>query len=162
MRQTKIDKVGKYSEDKLTAMCKVLRMGGSVRDAAMIAGTSVDKLMSRIAGDEELAKLFDQVRAEGKLHHLTRIYNGERQWQSSAWILERLHRQEFQLASTVPKEDEEKLIRTRQVVRKKLAASMVATPTAAPSRINTVVANVGEDLPEDMQRDKPYLRLVAS
>lgn len=101
---------------KMEKILDTVRHGGSVSDAALVAGITLSKLHRYLAQHEKFRRMLDKAQAECKVHHLKRIFQGLRQWQASAWYLERVYRPEFGSTDQVL-EAEEKVIRTRKVVR---------------------------------------------
>lgn len=110
-------------------IAKMMRIGGTLEDAAALARISESRLRRNINADVHLRKDINAMFAEVKEHHLQRIYDGEKGWQSSAWWLERMYRREYclQLADAGP---EEKAIQIRKIVREQGPRPKIAEPSA--------------------------------
>lgn len=105
----------KREQWKKIAEC--LEIGGNLHDAAAYARCSYGRLYRNVAADKHLAKDVAELMADCKMHHLRKVYDGEKGWQSSAWYLERMYRKEYALHQPEMTEDE-KAIQVRKIVRK--------------------------------------------
>ena len=104
-------------DEQWERIAEMLKYGGNLEDAAAFAGISYGRLYRNFAAEVHLRKKVKKIMAKCKLHHLKRVYEGVRGWQSSAWFLSRVYRREY--GETVPGEStDEKAIRVRKVVRK--------------------------------------------
>jgi hypothetical protein len=97
-------------------IAEFLRVGGDIDGAADFAGISRGRLRRNIEADAHMAKDVRRVMSECCHHHLERVYDGGRGWQSSAWFLERIYRKRFALIDQSGS-DAERAIQVRKVVR---------------------------------------------
>lgn len=98
-------------------IANMLKIGGTLEDAADLARISYGRLYRNIEAEVHLQKDIKELMADCKKHHLQKIYDGEKGWQASAWFLERMYRKQFSLIDKT-QEDEERAIQLRKVVRK--------------------------------------------
>jgi hypothetical protein len=78
-------------------ICMLLSVGNTVETSCTLAGISVDTFYTWFnkGGASENGIHFDfseavkKARTSAEAHHVRRIYQGEKNWQSSAWWLER-------------------------------------------------------------------------
>lgn len=96
---------------------EIMRIGGTLEDAAAYARISRRRLQRNIDAEAHLARDVREMMADCKRHHMRKIYDGERGWQSSAWWLERMYRREYAL-NLHEATDEEKAIQVRKIVRR--------------------------------------------
>lgn len=98
-------------------IANMLKIGGTIEDAAAIARISTGRLLRNIEAETHLKKDVQELMSDCKRHHLQRIYDGDRGWQSSAWFLERVYRKQYSLVAQL-EGDQEKAIQMRKIVRK--------------------------------------------
>lgn len=103
--------------DQWVKIADMLRVGGTLKDAAAIARISHKRLERNLEAEVHLRRDVAELMAECKKHHLTRIYDGVRGWQASAWFLERIYRREYALHMP-DSSDEERAIQVRKMVRR--------------------------------------------
>lgn len=110
----------------------MLEIGGNLHDAAAIARISYGRLVRNIESDRHMERDVQELMADCKQHHLQKIYDGERGWQSSAWFLERIYRKEFSL-NMGDATEEEKAIQIRKIIRKSGVRPVPIDEHEAPS-----------------------------
>ncbi len=88
--------------------------GGTLTDAAHMASVPVEDVALFITRSPEFAAEVKRAEAQCKLYHLSRIRDGDRGWQSSAWFLEHRFPQEYSLRPGIEKE-QEKIIKVRRI-----------------------------------------------
>ena len=84
-------KIGDKERDDVFAC---LSVGGSLADAAGYIGVNASTLRRAKAADPEFARGVRQAVLKGKIHHLNKIGKAK-QWQASAWMLERRWGKQF-------------------------------------------------------------------
>lgn len=105
------------TDDEWDKIAEMLKIGGNLKDAAAYAGISYGRLYRNIDAEKHLKRRVAKIMAKCKKHHLQRVYDGERGWQSSAWFLERMYRKEYSM-SHGDNSEEEKAIQIRKMVRR--------------------------------------------
>ena len=105
------------TDEQWYLISRMLRVGGTLPDAAAFARCSEKRLYRNLAAEVHLRKDVAQIMAKCKFHHLMRVYKGVRGWQSSAWFLERVYRREFALHIDDASK-EERAIQVRKLVRR--------------------------------------------
>lgn len=78
---------------------EAVKLGLSVDDACVYAGLHRSSYYEWVKKYPEVTDLLKKAEMTGKVHHLKRIYGGDKQWQSSAWFLERKFKEEWSLRS---------------------------------------------------------------
>jgi hypothetical protein len=86
------------AEERVILRC--LRVGGSRTDAMKLIGRSGSVADLMMLGDTtkrhpDFKARIEKAEAEGKHHHLQKLYKGDDQWRASAWMLERKWWREF-------------------------------------------------------------------
>lgn len=105
------------TRDQWKKIAHCLEIGADLQTAASYARISFNRLQRNLNADKGLAKDVLELFAQCKVHHLQKIYDGEKGWQASAWFLSRIYRKEF---GEVPgNTEEEKAIQMRKIVRRK-------------------------------------------
>jgi len=82
----------KYNEERVAIILAALQAGNFKCVAAQMAGIHVDTLNEWEHRHPEFSEAVKRADAEAEAYHVERISKGERGWQSSAWWLERKHR----------------------------------------------------------------------
>jgi hypothetical protein len=72
-----------------------LRLGLSLAAALRCANVSRQQYRTAVANDAEFNRGIKSAADQGKRHHLQRVHDAERNWQASAWFLERKYGAEF-------------------------------------------------------------------
>lgn len=105
-----------------------LTYGCTLEDAAHLARIGYGRLLRNIDAEKHLEKDVKEIMTKCKLHHLKKIYDGEKGWQASAWFLERVYRKQFALIDK-QQEDEERAIQMRKVVREQGVRPLLSAET---------------------------------
>jgi len=88
--------LSKYALPKLQRFLAIVRTGLSIRDAAEIMGWDPDNISTMVsANTHNLGACVKAAKGENKFFHVSRMANHDYGHQSSAWLLERMYRDEF-------------------------------------------------------------------
>lgn len=86
----------KYAIPKLQRFLAIIRTGLSIRDAAEIMGWNPDNISTMVSNNvHNLGACVKAAKSENKFFHVSRMANHDYGHQSSAWLLERMYRDEF-------------------------------------------------------------------
>jgi hypothetical protein len=94
-------KIGDKEKAEIIAIVKV---GGSLNDAADIIGIARDTLNRALRDDPKLRKGVDRAAATGKLRLVRKVGANKQPWQAAAWMLERKWGREYGKADIVAHE----------------------------------------------------------
>ena len=113
---------GKYSPEITQEICKYLRAGNTQRDSSKLAGISEETYYTWKKTHPEFSEVIEKAELECKARNIAIIQRAdEKQWQASAWWLERKHNDEFALKQIQEHQgSEEKPIQIRIVEERKL------------------------------------------
>lgn len=93
-RKRKPGRPSVLTTDKRRRILAVLRVGGSLRDAAQEVGCKHDTITNTADREPEFLATLKKAEADGKLRHLRKIRKADA-WQASAWFLERKYPEEY-------------------------------------------------------------------
>jgi len=92
-------------------LCMLLSVGNTIETSCTLAGISVETYYAWFNQGEanksgrhfEFSEAIKRAKTSAEAHHIRRIYQGEKNWQSSAWWLERTN-PKYRLPREVPPE----------------------------------------------------------
>ena len=88
--------IGRYNKPKLEKFIAILRNGLNLKDACLLMGWNPGVISQYIMDNRyNLGRVVEAARLEYKLFHVRRLNNHDYGHQSSAWMLERTHRDEY-------------------------------------------------------------------
>ena len=88
--------MSKYTPEIVKEICKYISEGLTQKDAAILADISDDTFHRWLkdADKTEFSEGIKKAKVKNKAHHINKISN-DKSWQSSAWYLERIYKDEF-------------------------------------------------------------------
>lgn len=87
------DATFKLPEIKL--VCEMIRQGASRSDAAKFFGSHTEVLRKTLKRYPAWELMVEQAEVDCKLHHLSKVHDGDKMWKASAWFLSRKWYGEF-------------------------------------------------------------------
>ena len=111
LRKRRRGRPTKLTPELQERVCTLLSVGNTIETSCTLAGIHVDTLYAWCSQGEagkssrhhEFSEAIKKARASAEAHHIQRIYQGERNWQSSAWWLERANPR-YRLPREIPSE----------------------------------------------------------
>jgi hypothetical protein len=88
--------MSKYTPEIIEEICGYIESGLNQKDAQILADISHQTFHRWLEEHSEFSEAIKKAKVKNKAHHINKISN-DKSWQASAWYLERIYKDEYQI-----------------------------------------------------------------